>query len=87
MKRVIVSLSLGVLLLLGLVGCKNEKSEEIRVTGNVEMTEVVVRSKFGGKITEVLVEEGQTVKANALLAKFDDQDIAKQLEEIGRAHV
>lgn len=46
--------------------------------GNVETREIRVGSKIGGRVTEVAVEEGQTVKAGALLVRFECNDLQDQ---------
>jgi HlyD family secretion protein len=47
-------------------------------TGTVETREIQVGSKVGGRVTEVAVEEGQTVKAGALLVRFECDELKAQ---------
>jgi HlyD family secretion protein len=47
-------------------------------SGTVETREIQIGSKVGGRVTEVAVEEGQTVKAGALLARFECDELKAQ---------
>ncbi len=49
--------------------------------GTVETREIEVGSKVGGRVTEVAVEEGQQVKAGALLVRFEANDLAAQKQQ------
>ncbi len=74
-KKVIVPVEVGSVI-------KGEIAAYFTGTATIEAeeeTEVV--AKVGGTIEELLVEEGQNVKAGEVLAKLDDEIIAVQLEE------
>jgi HlyD family secretion protein len=47
-------------------------------SGTVETREIQIGSKIGGRVTQVLVEEGQAVKAGALLVQFEFDDVKAQ---------
>lgn len=47
-------------------------------SGTVETREIEIGSKIGGRVTEVAVEEGQEVKAGALLVRFEANDLEAQ---------
>jgi HlyD family secretion protein len=47
-------------------------------SGTVETREIQVGSKVGGRVTEVAVEEGQMVKAGALLVRFEVDELRSQ---------
>jgi HlyD family secretion protein len=49
----------------------------IQVSGNLELTQVDLSFKIAGRMTELYVREGETVKKGQVIAKLD----AKQLEE------
>ena len=49
--------------------------------GTVETREVQAGSKIGGRVTEVAVEEGQSVKAGAQLVRFECNDLLAQREQ------
>lgn len=51
------------------------------------LREVEVRSKLGGELTEVLVRDGDLVKAGQLLAKVDQRQYRLELEESRYSHV
>ncbi len=50
----------------------------IEATGVIETRQVALASEIGGKIIEVLVEEGQRVEANQPLVRLDDSLLQKQ---------
>jgi len=49
--------------------------------GTVETREIQIGSKVGGRVTTVGVEEGQTVKAGALLVRFECDQLTAQRAE------
>lgn len=53
---------------------------EITATnGRLEAEQVLVSAKFAGRVTQVLVEEGQTVDAGAVVARMDTAELDAQL--------
>ncbi|HWB98559.1 MAG TPA: HlyD family efflux transporter periplasmic adaptor subunit, partial [Bryobacteraceae bacterium] len=50
-------------------------------SGTVEGRNIRLGSKTGGRIEEVLVTEGEVVKAGQVLVRFDDRDLAAQLRQ------
>ncbi len=52
---------------------KDEPSKpvELLLSGTIEAQEIQVGSKIGGRVTEVLVSEGENVKAGTPLVRFD----------------
>lgn len=50
----------------------------LEATGVIESRNVALSSEIGGKIVEVLVEEGQRVKADQPLVRLDDSLLQKQ---------
>lgn len=59
----------------------------IRVSGNIEVTDVEVSFKISGRLQERAVSEGQTVTAGQLVAKLDPselmQEVALRRAEVG----
>ncbi len=57
--------------------------------GRIEAQEVAVATKLGGRLAEVMADEGQTVEAGAVLARMDAAELEAQLRaaeaEIRRA--
>ena len=47
-------------------------------SGTVETREIQIGSKVGGRVTDVLVEEGQQVKAGAVLVRFECDELKAQ---------
>ncbi|MEA4902200.1 HlyD family secretion protein [Desulfitobacterium sp.] len=85
MKRKIIALILLVSVLgTGVwLGVKNNlwnKSEDRTYSGTIETTEVPVQPEQGGRLTEVLVQEGQSVKVGDVLARQDDRAAKTSLE-------
>ncbi len=55
-------------------------SKTVSVTGSiVALQDVSLSAKQAGRLTEVLVREGDTVKAGQILARVDDRDLRSQL--------
>jgi len=52
--------------------------ERFEYSGTVETREIQIGSKVGGRATEVLVEEGQVVKAGAALVRFECDELKAQ---------
>ena len=50
----------------------------LEATGVIETRQTELATEIGGKITEVLVEEGQAVKANQPLIRLDESLLAAQ---------
>lgn len=57
-------------------------SNELRVSGHVEATEVRVAAEVGGRLVELAVAEGDRVEAGDLVARVDTRQVEL---EIGRA--
>lgn len=65
-------------LLIGAIYAWRSRHLAIDYSGTVETREIQAGSKIGGRITTVAVEEGQTVKAGALLVRFECNDLQAQ---------
>jgi HlyD family secretion protein len=59
---------------------KEEEGNFIRVSGNIEATEVDVGFKISGRIVSRFFEEGDWVDKGKVLAKLDDEDLRNRLE-------
>lgn len=63
--------------------CGNGKNTgTTRATGYVEATEVRVASQVAGKVLEVKVEEGDSVRVGALLVRVDPTDLQLALDRV-----
>ena len=59
---------------------KGERSPFIKVSGNIETTEVDVGFKIPGRIVSRYFEEGDWVHKGKVLANLDDEDLRNRLE-------
>ncbi len=55
-------------------GCERGALGPVHVTGQIEGVAVTAGSKIGGRVKEVLVKEGDAVKAGDVLIKLDDAE-------------
>lgn len=58
-----------------------DSNSVIEATGVIESHKVALASEVGGQVVEVLVEEGQRVKANQPLLRLDDSLLQKQRQQ------
>jgi len=70
------NIALGLLIVLGLVGCSQSSKSTTRVYGQIETGEIDVASRVAARVKAVLVKEGQRVKAGEPLVEFEDDIIA-----------
>lgn len=81
-KRAIVILLLGVLavafLLFRWSGRDRRERSAIKVSGNIELTEVDLAFKSAGKLIHLAVDEGDFVKEGALIARLDQEELAQR---------
>ncbi len=61
--------------------------DHIKISGNLEMTQVDIAFKMAGKLSELLVKEGDFVKSGAIIARLDRDTMSMQKlrEEAGVA--
>lgn len=58
---------------------KNRSAEPFAASGTLEARNINVGSKVGGRVSQVLVREGDQVEANQLLVVFDSAELEGQL--------
>lgn len=83
MKRVLPLLLLATAVAAGYLFWRQRSAapdNEIRLSGNIEMTQVTVAFKQPGRVLEIAVEEGAFVKKGQVLARADRQSILHQRE-------
>ncbi len=71
------------LLLLGFNSCgwwQRGPGDRIRVSGNIELTEVKIAFKVPGRLVELSVEEGAPVRNGTVLARLDAVQLQRQRE-------
>lgn len=70
------------------LGCRSERSELV-LSGRVEVDQVNVGSKVGGRVASVLAEEGDRVSAGAVLLELEKAEelatLAQAIAEVQRA--
>lgn len=52
----------------------------LRVSGNIELVDVEVSFKIGGRVVERLVDEGELVEAGQRIAALENEDLKKDVE-------
>jgi len=78
-RNVVIGAAAALLVLAGLlVYYFTHRTTVLVYSGTVETREIQVGSKVGGRVTEVAVEEGQTVKAGAPLVRFEVDELKSQ---------
>ncbi len=70
-----------VALLTGLIAYSKLRPESNHVSGFIEAEEIRLGSRVGGRVQEVLVEEGATVEAGQVLVRLEPFDLEAQREE------
>lgn len=56
------------------------RNQAIRLSGNIELTQVDISFKIPGKLVERAVDEGQAVKKGMVLGRLDDAQLLRQRE-------
>jgi multidrug resistance efflux pump len=72
------------ILLVALSACSangTSTSSELRLSGVIEGTQVMVIAEVGGRVAEILVDEGDTVQAGQAVVKFDDLAMQAQVKQ------
>ena len=53
---------------------------ELRVSGNIEAHQSIVSFKVSGRVIDLPVEEGQSVKQGDIMARLDDEDYRREVK-------
>ena len=81
--------ALAAVLLLALAGCNKTPDNRILLSGNIELKLVDISFKTPGRLVELAVEEGSSVKAKQLIARIDKETATRtrdrEAEQIGLA--
>ncbi|HUS08498.1 MAG TPA: efflux RND transporter periplasmic adaptor subunit [Bryobacteraceae bacterium] len=72
---ILVGLLIGAFAACGLFPKRRDDRNPGTLAGTVETREIQVGSKVGGRVAEVLVEEGQNVAAGSVLVRFESFDL------------
>jgi HlyD family secretion protein len=86
MKKKIIILVLLIIaaVVAGFFYFKNHRTQDlnrIRVSGNIEITDVQVGFKIPGRVEERPVSEGQLIKAGQVVARLDDKDLKQEIAQ------
>ena len=81
MPRRVLGVAVVVLLLAAALVYGQRRSGPLQVSGIIEADEVRVGSRLGGRVAEVLVEEGQQVAAGTVLVRLEPFDLQRRFEE------
>jgi multidrug resistance efflux pump len=85
-KTIVIGLMLGLLVAAGgavwYFNPFGRHTTTLRLPGTVEIQEIRLGSKLGGRIKSVSVREGQTVKANDEIARFETPELDAQNEQL-----
>ncbi|HWP92826.1 MAG TPA: efflux RND transporter periplasmic adaptor subunit [Thermodesulfobacteriota bacterium] len=69
------------ILLGSITGCSLGEGKPLVLNGTIEADDILVGSKIGGRVTEVLVKEGDKVKAGEVLVRLDDAELKSRREQ------
>ena len=58
----------------------NGNLKALKVSGNIELTEVDIAFKTAGRLVTLAVEEGDRVKKGALIARLDQEELLQRRE-------
>jgi HlyD family secretion protein len=81
LKWILIPIILGGLAIAGVVIFRNDggkSADRIKVSGNIELTEVNVAFKMAGRLVERTVDEGDAVRKGMEIAKLDQEQLLKQ---------
>lgn len=77
-----VALLAAILVALGFFWPFRRHSDQLRLPGVVEIQEVRLGSKVGGRVADVLVSEGDVVKAGQVLVRFEAPELEAQKAQL-----
>ncbi|MEQ8854479.1 efflux RND transporter periplasmic adaptor subunit [Gimesia sp.] len=80
MKKILGLIGLGVILILALVMSQN-RYEPLKVSGFIEADDIRPGSRVGGRVRQVLIEEGQKVSRGELLIELEPYDLLERKAE------
>ncbi len=78
-RRIVVGVGIVVVLAVAAAALWRHRGGPVHYTGFVEGEERIVRSEVTGRVIEVAFGEGDTVPANAIIARLADDDVQSKL--------
>lgn len=82
-KGLLIAVALAVLGIAGLFayrGRSGDAGDQIRISGNIELTEIKIAFKTAGRLIARAVDEGDMVKKGMVVARLDQDQLVNQLE-------
>lgn len=73
--RGVIGAVLAIALVIAMAACGGDRNGPIEVSGHIEATEIRLASKVPGRLSELLVAEGDMVTAGQALAQIDTTDL------------
>jgi len=83
-KRIIVIVFITLFMVVGVlvyVGQKNNRQKELYYSGTIETTQAKLSFQVAGRVERVLVQEGQSVTVNQLIAELDRAELESRLAQ------
>ncbi len=62
---------------------KDGRVKKIKISGNIEATDIRLAFRVSGKINELLTDEGRVVKTGDILARLETDELTKVKDEAG----
>src|SRR5260370_16399426 len=75
---ILALLGLGAAGALAFRGFRSAPDNRMRISGNIELTQVNIAFKVSGKLIERAVDEGDTVKKGMIVARLDKDQLLRQ---------
>ena len=60
---------------------ENGHNKKIKVSGNIEATDIRLSFRVGGKISQLLTDEGKVIKTGDILARLETDELTKVKDE------
>ncbi len=83
-KRIIIAVFIILFLIVGALvyfGQKNNQGKELFYSGTIETTQANLSFQVAGRIAQILVQEGQTVKQNQMIAELDRSEFESRFAQ------
>lgn len=82
MMKKFIAVLLSISLIAVSAGCDSQASNHQEEWGRADAKEIDVNSKVSGRVVELLVKEGDEVKAGQIIARIDKRDLEAKKKEI-----
>jgi multidrug resistance efflux pump len=65
-----------IVILIGCVGCSPKNGRQPRISGTIEVDEIRVASRYGGRVTKTSAEEGDALKAGQIFIELEAPELS-----------